>query len=121
MNMHVLDKLKNKWNKPLGADQLLELGREVFEPLFHEPPLGPIPEYLQPHSSVHGCVAEYEEKIDELDRWKAGRLEAWLSEKVGKRWYAGENLYELYVEEGVDDAPERYWFKLIEEGFSQES
>jgi len=116
MNMHVLDELKKKWDKPLAAAELLQIGREVFEPLFHEPPLGPIPEHLQPHSSVHGCVAEYEAKLEELDRWKTRRLEVCLREKVGKKWCAGEKVYKLYVEEGKDGAPAKYWLKSLKEG-----
>ena len=104
-----------KWNKPLAAEELLAMHREAFEPLFHEPPLGPIPEYLRPYSSVHGCVAEYEEKLEELERWKAQRLELWLKDKVGKKIAAGEKVYELSRERGEPRAPDKYWLKLIED------
>jgi peptidylprolyl isomerase len=104
-----------KWNKPLAADELLGIGREAFEPLFHQPPLGPIPEYLRPYSSVHGCVAEYEEKLEELERWKAHKLELWLKDKVGKKITAGEKVYELSRERGEPSAPDKYWLKLIED------
>ncbi|MGD8924554.1 MAG: hypothetical protein PVG64_06445, partial [Syntrophobacterales bacterium] len=60
----------DKWGKPLTAEELLEIGRKEFEPLFQQPPIGPIPEYLKPHSSFHGCVADYEDKLDELEKWK---------------------------------------------------
>lgn len=105
----------DKWNKPLTADELMEIGREAFEPLFHEPPLGPIPEYLKAHTSVHGCVAEYEEKLEELERWKAHQLELWLKDKVGKKWWLGEKVYELSRERGESSAPDKYWFKLLED------
>jgi len=104
-----------KWNKPLAAEELLEMHREAFEPLFHEPPLGPIPEYLKPYSSVHGCVAEYEEKLEELERWKAQRLEFWLKDKVGKKIVAGEKVYELSRERRESSALDKYWLKLIED------
>jgi hypothetical protein len=102
-----------KWNKPLAADALLEMHREAFEPLFHEPPLGPIPDYLKSHTSVHGCVAEYEEKLEELERWKAQKLDSWLKDKAGKKFTAGEEVYELSRERGKPSAPDRYWLKLV--------
>jgi hypothetical protein len=102
-----------KWNKPLAADELLGIGREAFEPLFHEPPLGPIPEYLKPYSSLHGCVAEYEEKLKELERWKAQKLELCLKDKVGRKFTVGEKIYELSRERGEPSAPDRYCLKLV--------
>ena len=105
----------HKRHKPLVADELLETDREAFEPLFHEPPLGPIPEHLRPHTSVHGCVAEYEEKLEELERWKVRQLELWLKDKVGKKIAAGEKVYELSRERGEPSAPYKYWLKLIED------
>ena len=104
-----------KWNKPLAADELLEIAREALEPLFHEPPLGPIPDYLEPHRLVHGCVAEYEEKFEELERWKIRELELWLQDEVGKKITAGEKVYELSRERGESSAPDKYWLKLIED------
>jgi len=103
----------DKWNKPLAAHELLEMGREVFEPLFHEPPLGPMPEYLKPHRSVHGCVAEYEEKLEELERWKVQKLELWLKDEVGKKFTTGEKVYELSREREELSAPDRYWLKPV--------
>ena len=88
----------DKWNKPLAAEELLEIDRAAFEPLFHQPPLGPIPEHLKPHMSVHGCVAEYEDKVEELERWKVLKLELWLQDTVGKTFTAGEKVYELSKE-----------------------
>ena len=105
----------DKWNKPLAADELLAIGREPLEPLFHEPPLGPIPDYLEPHRLVHGCVAEYEEKLEELERWKVQKLGLWLQDEVGTKITAGEKVYELSRERGESSAPDKYWLKLIED------
>jgi hypothetical protein len=102
-----------RWNKPLAADGLLETGREAFEPLFHAPPLGPIPEHLRPHISVHGCVAEYEEQFEELERWKVHKLELWLEENVGEKFTAGRDVYELAREKGKPSAPAKYWLKRV--------
>ena len=104
-----------EWNQPLAADELWEIHREIFESLFHEPPFGPIPEHLKTHTSVHRCVVEYEEKIEQLERWKVHQLELWLNDKVGKKFSALEKVYELTLERGEPGAPDRYWLKLIEE------
>ena len=104
-----------KRSKPLAAEELLAMDREAFEPLLYEPPLGPIPDHLRPHRSVHGCVSEYEEKLEELERWKVQRLDLWLKEKVGKKFTAGEKVYELYIEKGEPSAPDRYWLKPTQE------
>ena len=108
----LLAERSGKWNKPLSADELLEVHRAELEPLFHAPPLGPIPDYLQPHTSVHGCVSEYEEKLDELERWKAQKLDSWLKNKVGLKFTAGEKVYELSRERGDFSTPDKYWLKL---------
>ena len=100
-------------NKPLAAGELLEIGRQALETLFHQPPLGPIPEYLEPHRSVHACVAEYEEKFDELERWKVQTLELWLRGKVGKKFIAGDEVYELSRERAEPGASDRYWLKPL--------
>ena len=102
-----------RWNKPLAADELLEIGREAFEPLFHAPPLGPIPEHLRPHKSVHGCVAEYEEQFEELERWKVHKLLLWLEENVGEKFTAGRDAYELSREKGKPNAPAKFWLKRV--------
>ena len=104
-----------RWGKPLPAGELLEIGRHVFEPLFHDPPLGPIPEYLRPHSSLPSCVAEYEDKLEQLERWKALKLSSWLSDKAGKKIQAGKKVYQLCLEKGESTTPEKYWFKLIDD------
>jgi hypothetical protein len=106
---------RGKWNKPLAVDELLEIGREAFEPLFHVPPLGPIPEHLRPHMSVHGCVAEYEEQFEELERWKVKKLELWLKDNLGNKFTAGEDVYELSLERGKPSAPDKYWLKRVSE------
>jgi hypothetical protein len=105
----------DKWGEPLTAGELLEIGRDALEPLFHEPPLGPIPEYLRPHSTVHGCVTEYEEKLEELERWKAHKLNSWLQERAGRKYRTGGKVYELRLEEERPTGPEKYWFELIED------
>jgi hypothetical protein len=102
-----------KWNKPLAAGELSEIGRQAFETLFYQPPLGPIPEYLKPYGSVHGCVAEYEEKVEELEQWKVLKLELWLQDKVGKTFAAGDKVYELSRDRGQTGAPDKYWLKVI--------
>jgi len=103
----------DKGIKPLAADELWEVHKEIVESLFHEPPLGPIPEHLKTHTSVHGCVAEYEEKLEELERWKVHRLELWLKDKVGKKFTAGDKIYELSRERGEPSSPDRYWLNLL--------
>ena len=100
--------------QPLTADELLMIGRNAFEPLFHEPPIGPIPDYLTPHLSVHGCVAEYEEKLEELDRWKALELSRWLKDRIGRNWCVAGKVYELQAEKEAGGAHEKFWFRLIE-------
>ena len=102
-----------KWNRPLATEELWEIGRESFEPLFDEPPLGPVPEYLKVHNSVHGCVAEYDEKIEELERWKVKKLELRLKDKAGKKFTAGDKVYEFVRERGEPGAPDMYWLKPI--------
>jgi hypothetical protein len=106
---------KGRWGKPLTADELLTIGREVFEPWFHEPPIGPIPEHLAPHWSVHACVAEYEEQFEELDRWKAVELSRWLKDRIGRKWCVAGKVYEFQVEKDDTPAAEKFWFRLIED------
>ncbi len=98
---------------PLTAEELLRIGWMAFEPLFHEPPVGPIPEYLLPHLSVHGCVAEYENKVEELEIWKAHELSRWLQERVGRKWRLAAKVYELKVVERSALEPEKFEFRLI--------
>ena len=101
--------------KPLTAEELLDTGRDAFEPLFHQPPIGPIPEYLRLHSSTYGCVAEYEEKLEELEKWKIGKLSLWLKDKLGLKWRAADKVYELCVEKEGPSALERYRLTLLED------
>jgi len=103
------------WDWPLTADELLGMGQEFFEPLFHEPPVGPIPDYLAPHLSVHGCVAEYEDKIEQLDRWKALELDRWLKARIGKKWGVAGKACQLLAEEESGDASQKYRFVLTDE------
>lgn len=101
------------WSRPLSAEELLEIGREGLEPLFHEPPIGPIPDYLEPHSSVYGCVAEYEDKLEEIDRWKACALDSWLKEKAGQRYLVGEEVYMLHSARCEATGRCSYWLEKI--------
>jgi hypothetical protein len=103
----------DRWSAPLTAGELLELGKDAFEPLFYEPPLGPIPKYLRLHSLRHGCVTDYEEKLEEIERWKAGKLNSWLNHRVGKKCCIGPNVYELCLEKQRSTAPEKYRFERI--------
>jgi|GEM_PF-3011984 len=105
----------DNWSKPMSAAELLEMGREAIDPLFHEPPIGPIPDYLRPHLQVHGCVAGYEDTLEEIDSWKARKLDKWLKDKTGQRYMAGRKLYLLRSEEGKSSTPHKYWFEMIEE------
>ena len=105
----------DKWRDPLTPRELLEIGREALEPLFHEPPIGPIPEHLRPHSSLYSCVIEYEEKLEELEGWKSHKLNVWLRERVGRKYRAGEKVYELRLEGANSAAPEKYCLELIED------
>ncbi len=93
----------------------MEIGKEAFEPLFHKSSLGPIPEYLKHHTSVHGCIAKYEQKLEELERWKVYTLNLWLQDKVEKKWCTAETVYELCRGKREPRAPEKYWFKLSED------
>jgi hypothetical protein len=102
-----------KWNKPLAVDELLEIVGESFEPLFHEPPLGPIPEHLRSYMSVHGCVAEYEAQFEELERWKVQKLELWLRDNLGNRFTAGDDVYELSIARGEPSASDKYWLEPL--------
>ncbi|MDY0040119.1 MAG: hypothetical protein RBS57_07375 [Desulforhabdus sp.] len=106
----------DKWGQPLTVEELLKVGKEAFEPLFEEPPIGPIPDYLTPHLHVYGCVAEYEDKLEELDRWKARELDLWLKDKVGRKWAAGQQVYVLRFEERKNSIPAKYWFELVKHG-----
>ena len=106
---------RGQWGKPLTADELLIIGSRAFETLFHEPPIGPIPEYLTPHLSVYGCVAEYEEKLEELDRWKALQLSRWLNDRIDRSWCVAGKVYQLQAEKQEAVASEKFWFRLVED------
>jgi hypothetical protein len=110
--------LTANWGGSLGkavtVEELLDIGRKALEPLFHEPPLGPIPEYLKPHASLHGCVAEYEEKIAQLEQWKVQQLSLWLEDRVGKKYRARGAIYRLQMAGEGSDATDTYLFELME-------
>lgn len=103
------------WDKGLSAEDILTLAGRHIEHLFHEPPMGPIPEYLQPHLSVYGCVAEYEDKLEELDRWKAAALSRWLIGLSGARFRAAGRLYRLGVHTEKKGIAEKFRFLLMED------
>ena len=104
-----------RWGQPLSSDELLIIGRKAFEPLFAAPPVGPIPEHLAPQWSVHGCVAEFEDQIEELDRWKAFQLSRWLRDRVGRTWCAAGRVYQLQVQQDQDGASVKFCFRWIED------
>ena len=106
---------RGHWGKPLEAGDLLMIGGMALESLFHKPPLGPIPEYLVAHLSVYGCVAEYEDKIEELDRWKALQLSRWLHSRIGDHWCVGGKVYQLEAATEEGAASEKFCFKLMED------
>lgn len=105
---------KDRPDRSLTADELLSLGREILDPLFHEPPFGPVPDHLDPHFTVHGCVAEYEDRLEEIDRWKALELQRWLSLRAGSIWYIAGKVFLLHVEKTAGVVPERLYFLLTE-------
>ncbi|HAA02947.1 MAG TPA: hypothetical protein DCE18_06215 [Syntrophobacteraceae bacterium] len=111
---------RDLWDQPLTAEELLTIGGKEFEALFHEPPIGPIPNHLAPYLSVYGCVAEYEDKLEELDRWKALELTRWLKAGVGKSWCVAGRTYELHLEKEEDAGNERFRLTLAKDHPSRE-
>jgi hypothetical protein len=100
--------------QPLSPDELLVIGGSSFEPLFDAPPVGPIPAYLAPQCSVHGCVAEFEDQLEELDRWKALELSRWLKDRVGRNWCVAGKVYQLQAQPDQEGASDKFWFTGIE-------
>jgi hypothetical protein len=105
---------KGNWGKPLTLLDLLAIAGNAFEALFQGPPIGPVPDYLLPHLSVYGCVAEYEDRLDELDRWKASQLSRWLKDRIGRSWCIAGKVYQLQMEEQEAVGAERFWFRVID-------
>jgi hypothetical protein len=103
-----------RWGQPVTTEELLTIGRQAFEPLFHQPPIGPIPDYLASHLSVHRCVAEYEDQLEELDRWKALELDRWLQARISKQWSIAGKTYQLLPEENMGGASHKYRFLQFE-------
>jgi hypothetical protein len=97
------------------ADELLIWASSALEAWFREPPLGPIPEYLVAHGSVFGCVAEYEDKLEELDRWKERQLIQWLKERVGSHCRVAGNRYRLEEDRPGDHGAPRFRFLRVED------
>jgi len=98
-----------------SAGELLESAGPALEAWFRGPLLGPIPVTLVAHDSFYGCVAEYEEKLEELDRWKEERLVVWLKERIGKRCEAGGTVFVLQAVEPRGCEPPRFRFVCVEE------
>ncbi len=107
--------LKGCGMESFTADELMEARRAVLEPLFHEPPLGPIPSWLATHELVYGCVAEYEDKVEELDRWKVQQLNRLLQECMGGPCHVEGSLYELHSEGGGEAAFGRFRLRRMED------
>lgn len=106
---------KGSRGEPFTADELLGAAPAILEAWFRRPPLGPVPHYLVTHESVYGCVAEYEDRLEEQDRWKEGRLTRWLREQVGKRCaFTGARLV-LETEEPGGCVPPRFRLVRVEE------
>ncbi len=97
---------------PMSAMELLGKAEKKLEYLFHQSPIGPIPEYLLTHLWSYGCVSEYEDRLEELDRWKASALNRWLKERVGRRWSVAGKLYDLQEKKDIGDA-EKFVFRLV--------
>jgi hypothetical protein len=102
------------WQEPMTADELLAVNGKAFEPLFHGPHLGPVPEYLTPHLRVHGCVGEYEEQVEELERWKSHQLARWLEDRSGRLWRIAGSVYELQAD-AMDAGTCRFSMRLVED------
>jgi hypothetical protein len=101
--------------EPFTAEELLVWASSTLEAWFREPPLGPIPEYLVAHGSVFGCVAEYEEKLEELDRWKERQLIGWLKERVGSHCRAAGDRYRLVQDRAGDHEAPRFRLMRVED------
>lgn len=98
---------------PITADGFLEMVGRELEPFFNASPLGPIPAYLQTHHFVHQCVAEYEDRLEALDQWKAGQLRNWLENSVGEEVVVQGKTYRLQaMRSSLEDAA-RFGFEII--------
>lgn len=105
----------NDQSKPMSAEELFEIGRQTIDPLFHEPPLGPVPEYLKAHLHAHSCVAEYEDSLEAIDKWKAHELDLRLKQTAGQRCRAGQKTYIIRVTKSIFPAPDKYWLEMVED------
>lgn len=97
----------------ITADGFLERAGRALEPFFHAPPLGPIPEYLQAQHFVHQCVAEYEDRLEALDRWKARQLRIWLEKSIGTEVVFQGKAYRLQATRSSLEDATRFWFETI--------
>ena len=96
----LLTERTGRGGEALEVAEILAAAQDGFESLFREPPLGPIPDYLEVHWRVYGCVGELEESVEQLDRWKVLQIERWLQERVGRRWRIDGQVYELRAVKG---------------------
>lgn len=102
-----------KPDEPVSVDDLLEMAARELESLFQTLPLGPIPEYLHPHYFVHQCVAEYEDRLEALDRWKARQLCKWLETNIGLEIMIDGKTYQLQTAQSSEGGIDRFWFEII--------
>jgi len=102
-----------KAGDPITADGFLEVAGKELEPFFRVSPLGPIPEHLQAHHFVHQCVAEYEDRLEALDQWKARQLCNWLEQSVGAEVVFKGKTYRLQATESFPQDAARFWFEVI--------
>lgn len=113
----VLQLLMISWAKkaggPITAEAFLEMVGNELGPFFHAPPLGPIPEYLQAHHFVHQCVAEYEDRLEALERWKVGQICNWLEQSIGTEVVFRDKTYRLQGMQSSLENIARFWFEII--------
>ncbi len=104
----LLTERTGRGGEPLEVWEILAAAQDGFELLFREPPLGPIPDYLEVHWRVYGCVGEFEESVEQLERWKVLQVGRWLQERVGRRWRVDGQVYELRAVDGDGPGSVRY-------------
>jgi|WetSurMetagenome_2_1015567.scaffolds.fasta_scaffold277741_2 hypothetical protein len=102
-----------KPDDPITAERFLEIAGRELGPFFHASSLGPIPDYLQPHYFVHQCVAEYEDRLEALDQWKARQLSLWLEKSIGEEVVTQGKIYRLRATQSPTEDATRFWFEII--------
>lgn len=109
--------LTSRGRKPddaITADRFLEIAGRELEPFFHASSLGPIPDYLQTHYFVHQCVAEFEDRLEALDQWKARQLSHWLEKSIGEEVVIQGKIYRLQATQSSTEDATRFWFEIIQ-------